>query len=215
MRKIATTLTAIAALATITYTTAYMSAAPASSLPAQVSAQPLALELQARPDVSAPAAIPQPPPPVTAAEAVRRHALVVEIARQRRVRLQRQRAARIAAAMAAASAAAAKAATPPPPAPAPPPPSSGTLSFGQLESLWLSVGGPGNGVEVQAAEVAECESGGDPAAFNPSGASGLWQILGQVVAGDIFDPVINAENAVSKYEASGNTWDQWVCKPTS
>jgi hypothetical protein len=61
--------------------------------------------------------------------------------------------------------------------------------------------------------VAICESGGNPDAYNPSGATGLWQILGAVVAGDLTDPMVNAENAVSKFHASGDTWAQWVCTP--
>ena len=88
----------------------------------------------------------------------------------------------------------------------------GTLSFGQLESLWVAAGGPA-WAEVQAAQVAECESGGRADAYNPSGATGLWQILGAVRSGDLRNPMANAINAVAKFEASGDTWAQWVCKP--
>jgi LysM repeat protein len=101
--------------------------------------------------------------------------------------------------------------TQPAPAPANPQISHGVYSYGALESLWLSAGGP-SFAEAQAAQIAECESGGNPDAFNPSGASGLWQILGQVVPGNIFDPFINALNAVSKFKASGDTFAQWVCQ---
>lgn len=89
---------------------------------------------------------------------------------------------------------------------------SGTLSYSGLEQLWVAAGGPA-WAEAQAATVAECESSGNQYAQNPSGASGYWQILGQVVAGNIFDPMVNAENAVSKFHASGDTWSQWVCRP--
>lgn len=89
---------------------------------------------------------------------------------------------------------------------------SGTLSFSGLEALWVAAGGPAD-AEYDAATVAECESGGQQYAHNPSGADGYWQILGEVVAGDIFDPMVNAENAVSKFEASGDTFAQWVCRP--
>lgn len=89
---------------------------------------------------------------------------------------------------------------------------AGDLSFGQLESLWVSAGGPSYAASA-AASVAECESGGNPNAYNPSGASGLFQILGQVVPGNIFDPMVNALNAVAKFTASGDTWAQWVCQP--
>ena len=88
----------------------------------------------------------------------------------------------------------------------------GNLSFGGLEALWVSAGGPA-WAESSAAAVAECESGGRQYAFNPSGASGYWQILGEVVPGNVFDPMTNAHNAVSKFEASGDTWAQWVCQP--
>jgi len=93
----------------------------------------------------------------------------------------------------------------------PPPSGGGIYSYSQLESLWVSAGGP-SWAQASAATIAECESGGNPRAYNPSGASGLWQILGQVVPGDIFDPMVNAENAVSKFKASGDTFAQWVCQ---
>jgi cell wall-associated NlpC family hydrolase len=95
-----------------------------------------------------------------------------------------------------------------------PPVSAGVYSYGQLEALWVSAGGP-SWAEASAATIAECESGGNPRAYNPSGASGLWQILGQVVAGNIFDPMVNALNAVSKFRASGDTFAQWVCQATA
>lgn len=89
---------------------------------------------------------------------------------------------------------------------------SGTLSFSGLEALWRAAGGPA-WAEYDAATVAECESGGQQYAHNPSGADGYWQILGQVSSGDIYDPMVNATNAVDKFEASGDTFAQWVCQP--
>lgn len=88
---------------------------------------------------------------------------------------------------------------------------AGTLSYGQLEQLWVSAGGPA-WAESHAAEIATCESGGRTNAYNPSGATGLWQILGSVVAGNLDDPYVNALNAVSKFKASGDTFAQWVCQ---
>jgi hypothetical protein len=88
----------------------------------------------------------------------------------------------------------------------------GTLSFAGLEALWEEAGGPSWAASAAAA-VAECESGGNQFAHNPSGASGYWQILGQVVGGDIYNPLVNAENAIAKFRASGDTFAQWVCKP--
>lgn len=85
-------------------------------------------------------------------------------------------------------------------------------SFTGLENLWVSAGGP-SWAESAAAAVAECESGGRSNAYNPSGATGLWQILGSVVGGNLYNPYVNALNAVAKFKASGDTWAQWVCKP--
>lgn len=56
--------------------------------------------------------------------------------------------------------------------------------------------------------IATAESGvpgryGNQYARNPSGASGLWQILGQEVPGDIFNALINAKNAVWKLRHQG------------
>jgi len=88
----------------------------------------------------------------------------------------------------------------------------GNLSFSGLERLWIAAGGDSSAAR-SAAAVAECESGGRQYAYNPSGASGYWQILGQVVGGNIYDPMTNARNAVSKWRASGKTFAQWVCQP--
>lgn len=87
----------------------------------------------------------------------------------------------------------------------------GTYSVAGLEQLWTSAGGP-SWAAAHAASIAECESGGRTNAFNPSGATGLWQILGSVVPGNLDNPQVNAANAVSKFNASGQTFAQWVCK---
>jgi TP901 family phage tail tape measure protein len=78
----------------------------------------------------------------------------------------------------------------------------GTFSYGQLESLWTGAGGSPSIAPTMAA-IALAESGGGQYAHNPSGASGLWQILGQLVPGNIYDPHINALNAVAKYRSQG------------
>jgi hypothetical protein len=89
--------------------------------------------------------------------------------------------------------------------------SSGTYSYAGLEQLWISADGP-SWAAPQAAQIAECESGGRTDAYNPSGATGLWQILGAVVPGNLYNAFTNTLNAVSKFLASGSTFAQWVCK---
>lgn len=80
--------------------------------------------------------------------------------------------------------------------------SAGAFNLAQLAALWIKAGGPG-GIAQLMAHVAMAESGGDPNARNASGASGLWQILGQLVGGNIFNPMVNALNAVAKYRTQG------------
>ena len=131
--------------------------------------------------------------------------------RRHRAHLRRLRIARVRAARAAA-AASQEAAPPPasqPPGPAAPAP-QGPYSWSQLEALWISAGGPAD-VAATAATIAICESGGNPNAYNPSGASGLWQILGAPFPGNLFDPATNARMAVAKYTAAGG-FSPWVCQ---
>lgn len=91
-------------------------------------------------------------------------------------------------------------------------PTNTVLSASQIETLWVDAGGP-SWAEYQAYLITQCESGGNRFAYNPSGATGLWQILGSVVPGNLDDAWVNAENAVSKFKASGDSWAQWVCQP--
>jgi hypothetical protein len=95
---------------------------------------------------------------------------------------------------------------------APAAPTSGVLTPAQVGALWLEAGGPA-WAEAASESVAMCESSDNTAAMNPDGASGLWQILGQVVPGNLFDGLVNARNAVAKFTASGDTWAQWTCQP--
>jgi hypothetical protein len=96
---------------------------------------------------------------------------------------------------------------------------SGGVSFAQLRSLWIKAGGP-PGVATLMAHVAEAESSGNPNAHNASGATGLWQILGAVVPGNLYDPLVNARNAVAKYRAGGlapwdasrSVWGQYLAR---
>lgn len=92
---------------------------------------------------------------------------------------------------------------------------AGHYTFQGLEALWVGAGGPSS-VEAEAATIAECESGGDITAANPSGASGLWQILGapQGWTGSTnwFNPYTNALAAVTKFRQAGGTFAPWVCQ---
>jgi cell wall-associated NlpC family hydrolase len=78
-------------------------------------------------------------------------------------------------------------------------------SYSQLERLWISAGGAKSLAPIMAA-IAMAESGGNPNAENPSGATGLWQILGAVHPADasrLTDPSVNAKEAVAKYHTQG------------
>lgn len=85
----------------------------------------------------------------------------------------------------------------------------GQYNRSMLEALWERVGGPGGMIAHIAGAIALAESGGNPRAYNPSGASGLWQILGSVYPGNLFNPVINAINAIIKYRDAGG-FSPWV-----
>lgn len=96
-------------------------------------------------------------------------------------------------------------------------PHTGIYTFSMLEAVWIWAGGPSD-VAWDMATIAECESGGKTWAYNPSGASGLWQILGTPFAGDPMDGPTNAQMAVAKYEAPQYTGGPimgtrpWVCQ---
>ena len=80
-------------------------------------------------------------------------------------------------------------------------------SYAQLEDLWIQAGGSRALAPVMAA-IAMAESGGNSEARNPSGASGLWQILGNPFPGNPFDAQVNAKMAVAKFHEQGLT--AWV-----
>ena len=81
-------------------------------------------------------------------------------------------------------------------------PGGGRYSYAELEGLWIGAGGPKRLAPLMAA-IAMAESRGIPGARNPSGATGLWQILGQVSPGNLTDPQVNARNAVRKWQLQG------------
>ena len=78
-------------------------------------------------------------------------------------------------------------------------------SYAQLEQLWINAGGS-KALAPTMAAIAEAESSGNSNAYNASGASGLWQILGAVNPADqpqLFNPTVNAHEAVLKYKSQG------------
>jgi hypothetical protein len=78
-------------------------------------------------------------------------------------------------------------------------------NYSQLEELWINAGGNRAIAPVMAA-IALAESSGRSDAYNASGASGLWQILGAVNQSDqnqLFNPIVNAHEAVLKYQTQG------------
>jgi cell wall-associated NlpC family hydrolase len=82
----------------------------------------------------------------------------------------------------------------------------------QLSSLWRQAGGASSLAHLMGA-IAMAESGGRTNAHNASGASGLWQIMpgSQRIGGNLFNPMINAENAVAIYRAQGlRAWSAYT-----
>jgi hypothetical protein len=82
-------------------------------------------------------------------------------------------------------------------------------TYAQLEGLWISAGGSKALASVMAA-IAMAESAGCSAAFNPSGASGLWQVECPINAqyipggcGNVFNAQDNAKAAVAIQKAQG------------
>jgi hypothetical protein len=83
----------------------------------------------------------------------------------------------------------------------------GRLGRAQVEHLWIAAGGA-PALAHQMANIAWSESGWQTGARNASGASGLWQILGDPFPGNPFDPLTNARMAVAKEHAGGlHPWD--------
>lgn len=90
-------------------------------------------------------------------------------------------------------------------------PRNAILSPAQIETLWVAAGGP-SWAAGEAVVLTECESGHNRFAYNTSGASGLFQILGSVVPGNLFDAWVNALNAVRKFRDEGSSFKPaWVC----
>ena len=78
----------------------------------------------------------------------------------------------------------------------------------EVDALIVSVFGH----DAEALRVADCESHDDPFAHNPSGASGVFQLMPEWWAGrfDPFDPVANVREAY-RISAGGTNWSGWLC----
>lgn len=87
------------------------------------------------------------------------------------------------------------------------------LSASALETLLQQAGFRGPN-EVTAEAVAMAESSGNPTAYNPSGATGLFQIMPATAVSNGFnpslltDPLYNAE-AAYKISNKGTNWYPW------
>jgi Lysozyme like domain len=73
--------------------------------------------------------------------------------------------------------------------------------FRQLEELWAAAGGAQKDAPLMAS-IALAESGGSPTAHNPSGATGLWQILLPVNANYVPGGAANATNPLANAKAA-------------
>jgi len=97
---------------------------------------------------------------------------------------------------------------------------SGTLSFARIEGYWIAAGGPSSNAATAAA-ITGAESGYLPGNIQPSQPYsttgwGLWQITPGnsesqfCVDFRLLDPWNNAEAAVAKYRAAGNSFSPWT-----
>lgn len=94
-------------------------------------------------------------------------------------------------------------------------------SFAGLENLWIKNGGNPAWAASMAAVAYAGESGGDPTARNPSGATGIWQILSsaqsaafnaQHPAASMTDPNANARAAIALL-GNGSGISNWQADP--
>jgi hypothetical protein len=95
-------------------------------------------------------------------------------------------------------------------------------NFSQLEQLWINAGGS-RSLAPLAAAIGIVESGGNPDAYNPSSASGLWQLISSnwhLIPGGEANRFNPSDNAIGAVRLSGNTlqglidnWIRWETPP--
>ncbi|HEY1645315.1 MAG TPA: transglycosylase SLT domain-containing protein [Candidatus Saccharimonadales bacterium] len=84
-------------------------------------------------------------------------------------------------------------------------------SYAQLEEIWIHANPKQAAQAPLMASIALAESAGDPRAKNASGATGLWQILGNPFPGNAENPVTNAKMAGSKLSSQGlGAWETYT-----
>ena len=90
-------------------------------------------------------------------------------------------------------------------------------TYAQLEQLWINAGGPKAQAPLAAA-IAEAESSGQSTAENKTDNNGtqtswgLWQISNgthSMPVANILNPAVNAQQAVAKYNAAGDSFSPW------
>lgn len=98
-----------------------------------------------------------------------------------------------------------------------PPSASSSMGNGNVEQWRTLVAAYFPPEEVdRALRIMACESGGNPNAYNPSGASGLMQVLASwadnfgLVPSQLFDPATNLQ--VARYLWDDGGWGHWVCR---
>jgi LysM repeat protein len=89
---------------------------------------------------------------------------------------------------------------------------SGTLGCSSLESLWEEAGGSPSAA-FTAASIAMAESGGNQFAVSPTSDYGYWQINASHGSEATFNPLGNAQAAVS-ISSDGTNWNPWTTYQT-